>query len=139
MRSDKYYITVTHGSLTVNVPRDLFTGPDCEFVPEKTAEFRKMIGRRYPWLSENSIDVLMRNARNEMINTIDEETGGRVASKQMASKGKFDQAIAHLKEHLERNPQDADSWYALGELLCKAGRAEEGYRAMNRGRSLSEK
>ena len=41
--------------------------------------------------------------------------------------------------NLEQNPEDVDNWYALGELLCKAGRTEEGYKALNRGRSLIKK
>lgn len=139
MRPTEYHITVTHGSLTIKVPRDLFYGPECELDEKKTKEFRDILSKRYPWLTENGLDVIMRNARKEMLRTIDEETGGRVASKNMASKGKYDQAIKHLKAHLERDPNDADSWYTLGELLCKAGNVEEGYRAMNRGRSLIEK
>ena len=139
MRPAEYHITVQHGSLSVKVPRNLFTGPDCDLDEDKVKEFRAMLSKRYPWLTENSLDVLMRNARKEMLRTIDEETGGRSASKQMASKGKYDQAIKHLKEHLERDPDDADSWYTLGELLCKAGKVEEGYRAMNRGRSLIDR
>jgi len=130
------HIVVTHGNLSVNVPKDLFFGLDAEPVMENVIPFRKMIAERYPWLTENSIDVLMRRAREEMLRTIDEETGGRMVSKKLASEGKLDNAIKHITRHLEENPNDADSWYVLGELLCKAGRAEEGYRAMNRGRSL---
>ncbi len=139
MRSTEYHITVTHGSLSIKVPRDLFYGPECEPVEDKVNEFREMLKKRYPWLTDNGLDVFMRNARKEMLRVIDEETGGRTASKQMASKGKFDDAIKHLKEHLERDPEDADSWYTLGELLCKSGKVEEGYKAMNRGRALIEK
>ena len=95
-----------------------------------------MIGRRCPWLSESSLDVLMNKARKEMIRIRDEETNGRSHSTVLASQGKLDEAIAHMQLHLENNPDDADSWYKLGELLCKAGRAEEGYKAMNRGRQL---
>ncbi|MFA6803910.1 MAG: tetratricopeptide repeat protein [Candidatus Methanomethylophilaceae archaeon] len=132
------HIVVTHGSLSVCVPRDLFSGPDAEPVQEKILPFRKMISERYPWLSENSVDVLMRHAREDIVRTLDEETGGRSVSKKLAYDGKLENAIRHMREHLERDPNDADSWYVLGELLCKAGKAEEGYRAMNRGRSLIE-
>ena len=133
-----YHITVRHGNMTVNVPRNLFSGPDCEPVESKVKEFRRIMSGRYPWLTENALDVLMRNARNEMLRVLDEETGGRSTSKRMVSDGNTKGAIAHLKKHLEENPEDADSWYALGELLCKIGRAEEGYRAMNKGRYLVE-
>lgn len=130
------HITVVHGSNTVDVPRNIFKGNDCEIDPEKAAAFRDMIGRRCPWLSESSLDVLMNKARKEMIRIRDEETNGRSYSTSLASQGRLDEAIAHMQLHLEKNPDDADSWYKLGELLCKAGRAEEGYKAMNRGRQL---
>ncbi len=133
------HITVSHGSLIVNVPRNLFRGPKAELVSDKAEPFRDMLRKRYPWLSENSVDVFMRRAREEMIRVIDEETNGRTISKEMASEGNVDDAIKHLKAHLSERPDDADSWYLLGELLCKNGKTEEGYKAMNKGRSLIEK
>ena len=136
MTAPENHITVSHGSMTVNIPRDLFKGPDVEIDPDKEREFREMLGKRYPWLSKNSLDVLMRNARKEMLRVMDEESGGRSTSKRLSSQGKNEMAIAHLEQHLKEHPDDADSWYALGELLCKVGRAEEGYKAMKKGRSL---
>ena len=130
------YITVMHGSLTLKVPRSIFIGQEAVVDEKKAEEFRNLSQRRYPWLSDNAMDVILRNARKEMLRILDEESGGRSASKRMASEGKYEMAIEHLKEHLEHEPNDADGWYALGELLCKAGRTEEGYKAMNRGRSL---
>ena len=132
------HITVVHGSLTVDVPRSIFRGPECEIDPERAAPFRRMVQDRYPWITENSMDVLLNKARKEMIRVRDEETDGRSHSANLASKGKLDEAIAHLQLHLESNPRDADSWYKLGELLCKAGRADEGYKALNTGRKLAE-
>ena len=129
-------ITVIHGSMTVKVPRSLFKGSDATPDEEKVADFRNMLQRRYPWLTRNALDVIMRNARKEMLRVMDEETGGRNTSNRLASQGDYEKAIRHLERHLEQNPQDADGWYALGELLCKAGRIEEGYKALNRGRSL---
>lgn len=128
---------MVHGSLTVDVPRSIFRGPECEIDPEKAEPFRRMVQDRYPWISDNSMNVLLNKARKEMIRVIDEETNGRSHSANLASKGKMDEAIAHLQLHLESNPNDADSWYKLGELLCKAGRAEEGYKAFNKGRSVA--
>lgn len=130
------HFPVTHGKLTVNVPRDLFKGNDAEVVRSKEIPFRKLLRSRYPWLTENSLDVLIENARKEMLRILDEETHGRSTSKELESKGKIEEAIKHLKKHLEQDPNDADSWYALGELLCKAGRTEEGYKAFSRGRDL---
>ena len=104
--------------------------------PEKEKELRDMLSKRYPWLTSNALDVIMRNARREMLRVMDEESGGRSTSRRLSSQGKNEMAIAHLEQHLKEHPEDADSWYALGELLCKVGRAEEGYKAMKKGRSL---
>lgn len=133
------HITVVHGNLTVDVPRRLFRGPDCEIDEEAARPFRDMVRARYPWVSESSMDVLMSKARKEMIRIIDEETGGRSHSSNLAQQGKLDEAISHMKLHIEQDPEDADSWYALGNLLCQAGRTDEGYRAFNRGRELAQK
>ena len=133
------HITVVHGNLTVDVPRRLFRGPDCEINEEAAKPFRDMVRARYPWVSESSMDVLMSKARKEMIRVIDEETGGRSHSSNLAQQGKLDEAIAHMRLHIEQDPEDADSWYALGNLLCQAGRTDEGYRAFNRGRELAQK
>ncbi len=133
------HITVVHGNLTVDVPRRLFRGPDCEIDEEAARPFRDMVRARYPWVSESSMDVLMSKARKEMIRVIDEETGGRSHSSNLAQQGKLDEAIAHMRLHIEQDPEDADSWYALGNLLCQAGRTDEGYRAFNRGRELAQR
>jgi tetratricopeptide (TPR) repeat protein len=130
------HFPVTHGNLVINVPRNIFRGNGAVIDEERAAPFREMLKNRYPWLTDNSLDVLMGNARKTMIDILDEETNGRSLSMELASQGRIDEAIRHLKEHLEREPDDADTWYALGELLCRAGRAEEGYKAFARGREL---
>lgn len=130
-------ITVVHGNLCVDVPRRIFKGYACEIDEGEAAPFREMLRGRYPWLSESSVEVLMSKARKEMIRVRDEETNGRSHCKVLADGGRLEEAIAHMRIHLEADPGDADSWYALGELLCRAGRAEEGYRALNRGRELA--
>jgi len=127
------HFVIQHGNLTVNVPRSLFKGSDA--VPDDTQEkqFRKMLRERYPWLSENSLDVLMRNARSELLRMMDEETCGRNTANKFVSDGKVNKAIEHLEKHLSENPNDFNSWYMLGELLCKEGRTEEGYEAFRKG------
>jgi len=130
------HFPVMHGNLSVNVPRNIFKGSDAQIIEEKAKPFKELIKSRYPWLTDNSITVLMSTARKEMIRILDEETHGRSVSKMLEKEGKIDDAIRHLKKHLETHPDDADSWYALGELLCKNGNAEEGYKAFARGRDL---
>lgn len=128
------HICVVHGNTTVDVPRKLFKGQNCTLDEEAAKPFREMIRSRYPWLSENSVDVLLRKARMEMMRVRDEESKGKEYSRVLASQGKLDDAIKHMQIHLEMDPDDADSWYELGKLLCSAGRTEEGYKAFNRGR-----
>lgn len=128
------HIKVHHGSLAVNVPRSIFKKGTGEIVPERAAPFREMIMNRYPWLTENSMDVLMNRASKEMSQILDEETTGRSASHGLVKDGRVNEAIEHLTRTLERDPKDADSWYLLGELLCSIGRTEEGYKAFSKGR-----
>ena len=133
------HISVVHGSLTVDVPRRLFKGPECTLDEEAAGPFRELVRNRYPWISDNSVDVLLRKARLEMIRVRDEESKGKEHSRVLASQGKLEDAIRHMELHLELDPDDADSWYELGNLLCRAGRAEEGYRAFNKGRKVFKK
>ncbi len=130
------HFQINHGKLLVNVPRNIFRGIEATIDEEKAEPFRKMLMERYPWLSRNSLDELLKKARLEYIRIRDEETGGRDKAKNFVSKGRDEEAIKHLRRHLEQNPQDADTWYALGEILCRLGRTEEGYEAFNRGRKL---
>ena len=129
-------IEVAHGKMLLAVPKDMFIGRDAVIDEEKAKQFAEKTKRRYPWITDNAMDVILRNARKEMLRLNDERTGGRSTSQRLDSEGKTEMAILHLEKHLEEHPDDADSWYALGELLCKAGRVEEGHRAINKGRSL---
>lgn len=129
------HFPVAHGKLVVNVPRNIFrSGATVD--EKKAASFREVLKSRYPWLTENSLDVLMESARKTLVGILDEETNGRYLSRELESQGKIEEAIRHLNKHLEKDPGDPDTWYALGELLCKAGRVEEGYKAFSRGREL---
>ena len=129
-------IEVIHGRMTLAVPKDIFSGRDAVINEEKAKQFAEKTKKRYPWVTDNAMEVIMRNARKEMLRLNDERTGGRSTSKRLESEGKTEMAILHLRKHLEEHPDDADSWYALGELLCKTGKVEEGHRAINKGRSL---
>ena len=130
------HFSVTHGNLVVSVPREIFRGYAAVIDESRAVPFRELLKSRYPWLTENSLDVLMANARKIMVGILDEETNGRSLSKDLESRGRPDEAIKHLKEHLEKDPENAETWYALGELLCRNGRTEEGYKAFARGREL---
>ena len=129
-------LEIAHGKMILAVPKNIFSGRDADIDEEKAKQFSEKTKRRYPWITDNAMEVILRNARKEMLRLADERTGGRSTSRKLESEGKTEMAIMHLKKHLEEHPDDADSWYALGELLCKSGKVEEGYRAINKGRSL---
>ena len=129
-------IEVVHGKMTLAVPKDIFSGRDAVIDEGKARQFSEKTKSRYPWITDNAMEVIMRNARKEMLRLNDDRTGGRSTSRRLESEGKTEMAILHLEQHLEEHPDDAESWYALGELLCRLGRVEEGHRAINRGRSL---
>ncbi len=129
-------LEIVHGKMTLAVPKNIFSGRDAEIDDVKAKEFSVKTKSRYPWITDNAMEVILKNARKEMLRQIDERTGGRSTSRKLDSEGKTEMAIMHLRKHLEEHPDDADSWYALGELLCKSGRVEEGHRAINKGRSL---
>lgn len=120
----------------MKVPSDLFSGAGGILDREKAEPFIELTRSRYPWITENSMEVLLRKASGEFVRILDEETCGRALSGDLASKGRNEEALAHLKRHLEKNPENGDTWYALGDLLCKMGRTEEGYQAYARGRKL---
>ena len=133
------YILVDHGKMTLRVPRNIFKGPNAEVDEERYQEFKTLTQRRYPWLKDTAMEVILRNSRREMLRVLDEESGGKNTVEKYASQGKNELAIAHLEDYLEEHPDDADSWYALGELYFKTGRMDEGFKAMNKGKSLIKK
>jgi tetratricopeptide (TPR) repeat protein len=128
-------ITVRHGSLTLNIPCSIFIGGTSE-LNDKADEYFSMLRRRYPWLSENSIAVLKRTTTEEMRKVIEEGLRGPRKARMLSCEGKDIEAIKHLESYLIDFPEDGDAWYALGEILCKIGRNEEGYKAINHGRRM---
>ncbi len=134
--SSARYIVIDHGKQTVKVPFSIFKGTRGDTDTAEELKFRKTLRERYPWLTENSLDVLLRKAKREYVRIVDDESNGRTVAKELADKGMYEDAVAHLKRHLEKDPEDADSWYALGDILCKMGKADEGYKAYARGRDL---
>ena len=43
-------------------------------------------------------------------------------------------AIAHLRAHLEEDPEYSEAWMELGKRLCTTGDTEAGYKAFNEAR-----
>ena len=133
------HVTVMHGSMTVDVPRKIFKGKECAIDWNEVEPFKKIVQSRYPWISDNAIKVIINKAQMEMMRVRDEETNGREYSKTLAQKGKLDDAIEHLRLRLELNPDDAKSWYDLGELLFKKGDASGGFDAFHKGDEVLKK
>jgi len=128
-------IQVKHGSLTVNMPVSLFIRGKATLKKDSDRYF-SMLMQRYPWLSANSITVMKRSAEQEMQRIIDEEKRGPRMARELFAAGKEMEAIKHLESYLIEFPEDPDAWYALGEILSKMGRTEEGYKAINHGRRM---
>ena len=128
-------LRVKHGSLELNVPYTVFVKGTSELNIGSDNYF-KMLKQRYPWLTDNSVAVLKRRTSDEMQRVIEEELRGPKKARMLSMEGKDMQAIHHIESYLIDFPDDADAWYALGEILCKMGRTEEGYKAMNHGRRL---
>ena len=134
MSAPEGYFTVCHGSLSLNVPRRIFKGRNSEIDKDEAEKFLSLVQARYPWITRNSFDVMLKKAREEFIRLRDEETGGISTSRMLASKGDKKGAIEHLRAHLEEDPEDADAWMELGKLLCDIGDADAGYKAFNEAR-----
>ena len=134
MSAPEGYFTVYHGSLSLNVPRRIFKGRNSEIDKDEAERFLSLVQARYPWITRNSFDVMLKKAREEFIRLRDEETGGISTSRMLASKGDKKGAIEHLRAHLEEDPEDADAWMELGKLLCDIGDADAGYKAFNEAR-----
>ena len=126
-------LPVKYGSLDLKVPYSIFVTGKAEFNGAATGYFM-ILQKRYPWLSDNSIEVLKRKVIEEMRLAIEQSLRGPKKARMLSDDGKEIEAIRHLESYLIDFPEDGDAWYALGEILCKIGKEEDGYKAMNHGR-----
>lgn len=129
------YFTVYHGKLEINVPFDIFILHTTELDPVKSKRFGETLKSRYPWLTDDAIKVIMNNSVREM-KRLNEERKRDKGVVSMDPVKDMKSEIAKTKAALEKDPNDAMAWMKLGELLCKNGDTEEGYKALNKGRSL---
>ena len=126
-------LKIEHGSLTLNIPYSVFVKGTSEFNDSSDGYFA-MLRQRYPWLSENSITVLRRRTCEEMRRIIEDGMKGARKARMLSDEGKHLEAVKHLESYLVDHSEDGDAWYALGEILCRIGRDDEGYKAMSHGR-----
>ena len=118
----------------MNVPKRIFKGTDAVIDEKELKKFRDLTMARCPWINANSFEVLMRKAREEYLKLKDEETGGISTSRKLASEGNLKGAAERLRAHLAEDPDDADAWLELGQILCQMGDTAEGYKAINEAR-----
>jgi hypothetical protein len=128
-------LQVKHGSLELNIPYSVFVKGTSDLNDSSDSYF-SILQQRYPWLTDNSVAVLKKRTRDEMQRVIEEGLRGPRKARMLSEGGKDMQAIHHLESYLIEHPDDSDAWYALGEILCRIGRTEDGYKAINHGRRL---
>jgi len=135
MTAPKGYFTIWHGKMQVNVPFDIFKLHTCELDPIKSEEFKQMVKSRYPWITDDGMNVIFNNAKKEM-KRLNEERLREKGTVSMNPVKDVSAEITKVRSQIEKDPNDAMAWMKLGELLCKSGDQEEGYKALNKGRSL---
>ena len=133
------FIKVQHGSMELNIPTKLFEPGTNRIRQDEANKLRAGLKAKYPWLTDNAVDVILRNSQEEMSRLMDARRSAAERAREMLREGKNEHALAFLEAHLDVEPDDADAWYVRGEALMRAGRAKEGFEAMHHARSLSEK
>jgi predicted Zn-dependent protease len=131
------FIQVRHGRMLINVPRKLFKGKRAEVVKAEADRFGRELRSRYPWLSENAVIVIFREARETMLSLIEMESGPVDIARTAFEDGRPAQALQILDKHLQLHPDDADAWHLRGVILMRLGNAEEGFKSLARSRSAS--
>ncbi len=129
------FIQVRHGSMLINIPRTLFRGRRAEIVSAEADRLGKELRSRYPWLSENAVQVVFREARQTMLSTIEMESRPIDIARTSFEDRHPTDALRILDEHLQRHQDDSDAWHLRGVVLMRLGRAEEGFKSLARSRS----
>jgi tetratricopeptide (TPR) repeat protein len=127
-----------HGNLEINVPRRLFKDGTAEMIPSEEEAFRKTVGSRYPWLSQFALDDVVKEARDAMSDHIERSKTVHQRAREQLAKGRVKTALGILEEHLIDEPDDAEAWYAVAEVLSKLDRKEDAFMAINHARNLSK-
>ncbi len=132
------FIKMYHGNLQINVPRRMFKDGTAETDPQEEEAFRKTVSARYPWLSQYALDDVVKEAKETMSDHIERSKTVHQRAREQVARGRFKTALGILEEHLIDEPEDADAWYAVAEVLSKLGRQEDAFRAINHARGLSK-
>ncbi|QLH75525.1 MAG: hypothetical protein HPY73_08880 [Methanomassiliicoccales archaeon] len=139
MSSRSTFFKVQHGKMEVNVPFKLFEPGTTTIRPTEAEKLRKLLRSQYPWLSDNAVDVILVNAKEEMARILDSGKTAADRARDMIQKGELEKALGFLEAHLFINEDDIDAWYLCAEALMRLGKKDEGFEAMRHARSLAEK
>ncbi len=133
------FIQVRHGRMLINVPRTLFRGKRAEIVSSEAERLGRELRARYPWLSENAVQVIFREARETMLSLIEMESGPVEIARTSFEDGRPTEALQMLDKHLRQHQDDSDAWHLRGVILMRLGKAEEGFKSLARSRSARPK
>jgi len=133
------FIEVFHGHLRVNVPLSAYEGSTFRMRPEEAEKLKKLLASRYPWLTVNALTVFIEEAEQAMYERIQSKLGYMDKARNALRAGNNERARRMAERQLRQLPDDPDAWYILGEAQCKLGNTEEGFSAMAKARSLSQK
>lgn len=125
--------------MIINVPLGLFKGQSSVIDQSKADEFREEPAVRYPWLSHDALDTILKEARRVCAEQVRKERTLVQRGRDLISSRRLSEAIRLLERHLKSHPEDGDAWQLKGEAVCKIGRTEEGFHAISTGIKISSK
>jgi hypothetical protein len=129
------FIQVRHGRMLINIPYTLFRGKRAEIVSSEAERLGRGLRARYPWLSENAVQVVFKEARETMLSLIEMESGPVEIARTTYEDGHPTDALRMLDEHLRTHENDSDAWHLRGVILMRLGRADEGFKSLARSRT----
>jgi hypothetical protein len=131
------FLTVDHGKLALRIPLSAFDSSTGKLKRERIPELKEQWVSRYPWLSKYALETIVEEAeeafQRRKKEKVDASRPGGVAP------ARAQDARHELIKALLKDPNDSRAWYALGELLMQQGQQEDGFKAMNLGRSLANR
>jgi uncharacterized protein HemY len=133
------FIKIKHGMLELNIPTSLFERGTARTKEAEVEKLRQRLRAQYPWLTDNSVNVILSNAEAEMTRIIDSHKPAAQLGREMLHAGKYQQAFDWLEAHLFVEPEDVDAWYVKAEALFKLDRKQEGFLTMREAQTRAAK
>jgi hypothetical protein len=123
--------------MEINIPISLFEEGTARIRADQAGVLREKLKCQYPWLSDNAIDVILKNSSEEMSRHIETKKPPSQKAREMLDEGRYEQALSFLDVHLDLEPEDVDCWYVRSEALFKLGRQEEAFQSMRTGQRMA--